>query len=89
MGEGALCLLRMDAGRLIRSNFLSPTPNLQPVIYTGDLNVAHLDLDCHSPSTNHKSAGFTPQERARFRVLLKAGFVDAYRMLYGDSKPGE
>lgn len=56
----------------------------KPVLYTGDLNVAHLDIDCHSPSTNQKTAGFTKEERERFGIMLKAGFVDLYRSLYGN-----
>mmetsp|Transcript_34920 Transcript_34920/g.56522 ORF Transcript_34920/g.56522 Transcript_34920/m.56522 type:complete len:367 (+) Transcript_34920:645-1745(+) len=54
----------------------------KPVILTGDLNVAHEDIDIHSPSTNHKSAGFTDEERQSFSKLLDMGFVDSYRAQY-------
>jgi exodeoxyribonuclease-3 len=54
----------------------------KPVIYTGDLNVAHEEIDIKNPDTNHKSAGFSDEERAKFSQLLAAGFKDTYRELY-------
>jgi len=51
----------------------------KPVIYCGDLNVAHEEIDLKNPSTNHLNAGFTDQERGKFGELLKAGFVDSWR----------
>jgi exodeoxyribonuclease-3 len=54
----------------------------KPVIYTGDLNVAHEEIDIKNPDTNHHNAGFTDEERAEFGKLLKAGFVDTFRALY-------
>ncbi len=56
----------------------------KPVIYCGDLNVAHEEIDLKNPKTNHKSAGFSDQERAKFTELLQSGFVDTYRRLYPD-----
>jgi len=51
----------------------------KPVVYCGDLNVAHEEIDLKNPSTNHLNAGFTDQERAKFSALLAAGFVDTWR----------
>ena len=56
----------------------------KPVIYTGDLNVAHNEIDLKNPDTNHESAGFSDQERGKFSELLKAGFKDTFRELYPD-----
>ena len=56
----------------------------KPVIYCGDLNVAHEPIDLKNPKTNHHNAGFTDEERAKFSEVLDAGFVDTYRALYPD-----
>ena len=58
---------------------------LKPVIYTGDLNVAHEEIDLKNPDTNHMSAGFSDQEREKFTKLLAAGFTDTFRSLYPDT----
>ena len=55
---------------------------LKPVIYTGDLNVAHNEIDLKNPDTNHESAGFSDQEREKFTKLLASGFKDTFRELY-------
>lgn len=55
---------------------------LKPVIYTGDLNVAHNEIDLANPDTNHFNAGFSDEERAKFTELLSAGFKDTFRELY-------
>ncbi len=52
------------------------------VVYCGDLNVAHEEIDIKNPKTNHFSAGFTDEERAKMTELLGAGFVDTYRTVY-------
>ncbi len=52
------------------------------VVYCGDLNVAHEEIDIKNPKTNHFSAGFTDEERGKMTELLAAGFVDTYRRLY-------
>lgn len=52
----------------------------KPVIFAGDLNVAHEDIDLANPSTNHRNAGFTDEEREGFRNILAAGFIDTFRM---------
>ena len=57
----------------------------KPVIYTGDLNVAHNEIDLKNPDTNHFNAGFSDEERAKFTELLKAGFKDTFRELYPDT----
>ena len=54
----------------------------KPVIYTGDLNVAHEEIDLKNPEINHFSAGFSDEERAKFSKLLEAGFSDTFRELY-------
>jgi len=55
----------------------------KPVVYTGDLNVAHHDKDIHNPKGNQKSAGFTPAERANFGTLVgEHGFVDVFEHKY-------
>lgn len=55
-----------------------------PVIICGDLNVAHKEIDIHSPKTNKKSAGFTQEERDAFSEFLKTGFVDTFRTMKPD-----
>lgn len=54
----------------------------KPVVYCGDLNVAHEEIDIKNPKTNHRSAGFTDEERNKFTELLNAGFIDTYRYMY-------
>ena len=54
----------------------------KPVIYCGDLNVAHEEIDLKNPKTNHFSAGFSDEERGKFTALLAEGFKDTYRTLY-------
>lgn len=58
----------------------------KPVIVTGDLNVAHKEIDLKNPKTNRKNAGFTDEEREKFTELLEAGFIDTYRYFYPDTK---
>lgn len=57
----------------------------KPVIYCGDLNVAHNEIDLKNPKTNHFSAGFSDEERAKFTELLDSGFRDTFRTLYPDT----
>ena len=56
----------------------------KPVIFCGDLNVAHEEIDLKNPKTNHRNAGFTDEERGKFSDLLAAGFSDTFRSLYQD-----
>ena len=54
----------------------------KPVIYCGDFNVAHEEIDLKNPNTNHHSAGFTDEERNKMTALLSSGFTDTFRYLY-------
>ena len=54
----------------------------KPVIYTGDLNVAHNEIDLKNPEDNHFSPGFSDEERGKFSELLDSGFADSFRELY-------
>ena len=58
----------------------------KPVVFCGDLNVAHEEIDIARPDTNHFSAGFSDEERAGFTELLKAGFADTFRRLHPDTR---
>ena len=58
----------------------------KPVVVCGDLNVAHKEIDLKNPKTNHHSAGFTDEERAKMTQLLESGFVDTYRHFYPDTE---
>lgn len=58
----------------------------KPVIFCGDLNVAHREIDLKNPKTNRKNAGFTDEERGKFTELLDAGFIDTYRYFYPDQE---
>ena len=65
-------------------SYLKRLDDIKPVIYCGDLNVAHEEIDIKNPKTNHFSAGFTDQEREKMTELLNSGFIDTYRYLYPD-----
>lgn len=54
------------------------------VIFCGDLNVAHQEIDLKNPKTNHKNAGFTDEERNCFSRVLESGFIDTFRYFYPD-----
>ena len=58
----------------------------KPVIFCGDLNVAHKEIDLARPDTNHKSHGFTDEERAGFDAIIEAGFVDTFRLFNTDGE---
>lgn len=57
----------------------------KPVVYCGDLNVAHNEIDIKNPSSNRRNAGFTDEERNRFSILLENGYADTFRTLYPDT----
>lgn len=61
--------------------YLQELDKEKPVIMTGDLNVAHEEIDLKNPKTNKKNAGFTQEERDKFTELLNAGFIDSFRYL--------
>lgn len=56
----------------------------KPVIFCGDLNVAHTEIDLKNPKSNTKNAGFSPEEREKFTALLESGFTDTFRHFYPD-----
>lgn len=67
-------------------NYVKTLDAKKPVIYCGDLNVAHQEIDLKNPKTNHKNAGFTDEERACFSRTLENGFVDSFRYLYPEAR---
>lgn len=64
--------------------YLVSLKNNKTVIYTGDLNVAHNEIDLKNPKTNRGNAGFSDEEREKFSLLLSSGFTDSFRYLYPD-----
>ena len=64
--------------------YLKGLDEKKPVIYTGDLNVAHEEIDLKNPKTNRGNAGFSDEERGKMTELLGAGFADTFRRLYPD-----
>ena len=78
-------LKRLDYRMEWEDAFLSYIKKLddkKPVIYCGDLNVAHEEIDLKNPKTNHLNAGFTDEEREKFGAVLNAGFIDSFRYFY-------
>ena len=57
----------------------------KPVIYCGDLNVAHKEIDLKNPTANHHNAGFTDEERGKLSALLDDGMIDTFRLFYPDT----
>ena len=75
-------LLRLDSRMRfeeLMKKYLLDLKSKKNVVYCGDLNVAHEEIDIKNPSTNHMSAGFTDEERDKMTKLLEAGFIDTYR----------
>ena len=66
--------------------YLKKLEETKPVIFCGDLNVAHKEIDLKNPKTNRKNAGFTDQEREKFSVLLENGFIDTFRYFYPEAE---
>jgi exodeoxyribonuclease III len=62
-----------------RKHLLSLQKKGKPVVFCGDLNVAHQEIDLSNPKTNRRNAGFTEEERTNFTELLDKGFVDTFR----------
>lgn len=78
-------LTRLDYRMKWEDDFLAYLKKLEeskPVIFCGDLNVAHKEIDLKNPKTNRKNAGFTDEERGKFTALTNAGFVDTFRHFY-------
>ena len=67
-------------------NYLLELDKTKPVIYCGDFNVAHEEIDLKNPKTNHQSAGFTDEERNKMTELLNSGFTDSFRYLYPEKE---
>ncbi len=65
-------------------DYLKRLEENKPVIFCGDLNVAHNEIDLKNPKTNRKNAGFSDEERAKMTALLEAGFIDTFRYFYPD-----
>ena len=64
--------------------YLQKLDAVKPVVFCGDLNVAHEEIDLKNPATNHFNAGFSDEERAKFGELLAAGFTDSWRFQHPD-----
>lgn len=80
-------LARLDYRMRWEDDFLAYIKELEkskPVVYCGDLNVAHKEIDLKNPKTNRKNAGFTDEERGKFSVVLENGFIDTFRYFYPD-----
>lgn len=80
-------LARLDYRMQWEDDFLTYLQKLEekkPVIFCGDLNVAHQEIDLKNPKTNRRNAGFTDEERAKFTTLTEAGFIDTFRHFYPD-----
>jgi len=78
-------LKRLDYRMRWEDDFLSYIKKLEetkPVIYCGDLNVAHEEIDLKNPKTNRKNAGFTDEERSKMTAVLESGFTDTFRYFY-------
>ena len=78
-------LKRLDYRMQWETDFLAYLKKLEEkkgVIFCGDLNVAHQEIDLKNPKTNRKNAGFTDEERAKFGEVLEAGFIDTFRHFY-------
>ncbi len=65
-------------------NFIKDLEKKKPVIYCGDLNVAHKEIDLKNPKPNRGHAGFTDEERAKFDNVVSSGLVDTFRYFYPD-----
>lgn len=80
-------LARLEYRMRWEADFLAYLKRLEekkPVIFCGDLNVAHREIDLKNPKSNRKNAGFTDEERGCFTALLERGFVDTFRHFYPD-----
>ena len=70
-------------------NFLKYLKGLEkkkPVIFCGDLNVAHKEIDLKNPGPNRRNAGFTDEEREKFTRVVESGFIDTYRYFYPEQE---
>ena len=67
-------------------SYVKGLDKVKPVIWCGDLNVAHREIDLKNPKTNHQNAGFTDEERAKMSAVLDSGFVDTFRHFHPDEE---
>ena len=65
-------------------DYLCELRKTKPVIVTGDMNVAHEEIDLKNPKSNRRNAGFTDEERGKMTALFKSGFIDTFRYFYPD-----
>lgn len=65
-------------------NYICELDKKKPVVFCGDLNVAHKEIDLKNPKSNRKNPGFTDEERGKFSAMLESGFVDTFRHFYPD-----
>lgn len=65
-------------------SYIKKLDETKPVVYCGDLNVAHKEIDLKNPKSNRGNAGFTDEERACFTKVTESGFVDSFRFFYPD-----
>ena len=72
------------SGRTTIRAYLLELDGKKPVVYCGDLNVAHQEIDLKNPKTNRMNPGFSDEERAKMTQLLASGFADTFRTLYPD-----
>ena len=75
-------LTRLEYRQVWEDDFLAYLNTLnavKPIIFCGDLNVAHQEIDLANPKTNTKNAGFTIEERTKFSQIIEAGYVDVFR----------
>ena len=78
-------LARLDYRMKWEEDFLAYLKKLEkkhPVVFCGDFNVAHQEIDLKNPKTNRRNAGFTDEEREKFTQLLESGFTDTFRYFY-------
>ena len=66
--------------------YMNKLKEIKPVILTGDLNVAHNEIDLKNPKSNERNAGFSIEERNDFSKLLSYGYIDTFRYLYPDAR---
>ncbi len=82
-------LARLDYRMEWEDDFLCYLKKLEerkPVVFCGDLNVAHQEIDLKNPRTNRRNAGFTDEEREKFTKIVESGFLDTYRYFYPDQE---
>ncbi|MGE9270353.1 MAG: exodeoxyribonuclease III [Verrucomicrobiales bacterium] len=77
---------RMEWDQAFRDYLVSLKATNKAVVFCGDLNVAHEEIDLARPSANRKSAGFSDEERAGFSQLLASGFTDSFRHFHPDTR---